>query len=122
VIGYDVENDPHAARGERRGHAVERGRISDLGIERVVIGHIVTVRAARPGLEAGRQIGIGHPEGLEIRRERGDVIESQRGPELEAIGGDARASELGDRLPEDRVGVHHRCWTVAHKCVNVSLG
>ena len=88
-------------RGERGRQAVEGGLAAELRVERVVVGHVVAVRAARPALEAGRKIRVADPERLQVGDERGHSIESERRPELEPIGRAPRAPEPRHRLRKD---------------------
>ena len=64
VVGNDVEHDPHVKSGQGGGHAVEGVGTAKLGVERVVVGDVVAMRAARARLEARGEVGVADPEWL----------------------------------------------------------
>jgi hypothetical protein len=84
LVGLAV-GGPAPARGERGGQAIEGGRPADLGVERVVIGDVVAVRAAGAAAEARGEVGVAHPERVEVGTERGHRVEAERAPQLQAI-------------------------------------
>ncbi len=107
VVRDHVEDQAEAARGQRGGQAIEGGRPADLGIERIVIGDVVAVRAAGPAAEARGEVRVAHPEGVEIGAERGHRVEAERAPQLQAIGGVTLAAQRGRRLLEEDADIDH---------------
>lgn len=100
-----------------------------------MVGDVVPVGAAGAGLEAGREIGVAHPERGQVWSQRADVLEAQRRSELEPVRRAPRARERRDGLLEQGVEVRHGGAGImarpgagalsirgSHRCVSVSLG
>ena len=51
MVGHNVDDVPHVVRAQRRHEMLEVLRVADLGVEGVVVDHVVAVRAARAGAE-----------------------------------------------------------------------
>jgi hypothetical protein len=62
VVGHEIEHEAHAARPQRIGEAHEIVPGADLGVDRIVIGDVVTVLAARPRLQERRGIDVADAE------------------------------------------------------------
>src|SRR5207237_805547 len=82
-----VDDVTHAVRAQRRHELLEVGAVTDLGIEGVVIDHVVAVRAARAGAEVRRAIDVADAEGGQVRNERRRIAEGEARVELQPIGG-----------------------------------
>jgi hypothetical protein len=84
-----------------------------------VIGHVVAVGAAGPALEAGREIGLAHPERVEIWCESSHIFEAERGTQLESVARAPRPDERRHRLLEERVEIRparHRRHGATRPC------
>ena len=73
-------------------------RRADLGVELRVIGDVVTVVAARRGLQIGRSVAVGDAKLGKIGDDRGGISEGEAGMELEAIGRPRHRPPTGDPL------------------------
>ena len=112
VVGDDVEQNAHAARLESIDPGIELGLGADFGIEVVVIGDVVAVRAVWTGFQDRRGVGVGDAEVCEVRDDRKGVTEGERLAELEAIG---RTGDLHGRSRAGGEGrsCHVFCATAA---------
>ena len=99
-----------SACGERLAQAQERLLAAELGIERVVVDDVVAVRAAGARLEERRGIEMADAERLQIRHDRGGVVEAEARRELQAIGRDRNRGRhhCAPMRPEHRPGREHR--------------
>jgi hypothetical protein len=107
VVGHHVEDQAETPGGQRGGQTVEGGRAADLGVECVVVGDVVAVRAAGAAAEAGREVGVAHPERVEVGAERGHRVEAERAPQLQTIAGVAVSPQRGGRLLEEDADIDH---------------
>src|SRR5262249_60209258 len=86
VVRHEIENEPHIRTGESSGKASKCLLAGEFGIERIMVDDVVAVRAARSCLQEGRSIKVADAECLEVRPERGGVVEAELGRELDTIG------------------------------------
>src|SRR5437764_156338 len=103
VIGDEIEDEPHIRLLERIAEPSESGFAAELGIERTVIDHIVTMRAPRAGLEKGGSVEVTYAERLEIGNGGGCLVKTEPWSELEAIGGErnSRSCHIRAMLQND---------------------
>ena len=59
---------------------------ADLGVEQLVVGDVVTVRAAGPGLQVGRGIDMRDAQVAQIGNDGNRVPKGEAGMKLQAIG------------------------------------
>ena len=99
VIGHEVEDQAHAVRAQRGDQRVEIGLAADLGIELVVVHHVVAVRASRPRAQEGRRVQVAHAQLREVGHDRRRVGEGEVAMQLDAIrrARDARRARVGRR-------------------------
>ena len=59
VVGHQVDDVPHPVRAQRRDELVEIGALADLGIEGVMVDHVIAVQRCRhaPGSRASSRRG-----------------------------------------------------------------
>src|SRR5262249_56513582 len=82
-VGNEVENGRDPRRIERSGQALKRILAAELRVERIVVDHVISVRAARACLEEWRSIEMADAKDLEIRHQRGRLVEAETRKELE---------------------------------------
>ena len=87
-LGTKSRMSPISACGEGIAQALERIFAAELGIESVVVDHVIAVGAARSRLEEGRGVEMTDAQRLEIRHERGGGVETEARGQLETVGRD----------------------------------
>src|SRR5262249_51499441 len=85
VVRHEIENEPNVRRIERSGQAPKRILAAELRVERIVVDHVISVRAARARLEERGSIEMADAKGLEIRHQRGRSVEAEIRGELETV-------------------------------------
>src|SRR5580704_12554279 len=86
VVGDDVDDVSHVVGPQGAHEALELLGRADLGVEAVVIDHVVAVRAAGAGAEVGRAVHVADAERGQVRHHRDGVAERETGVELQAVG------------------------------------
>ena len=87
VVRDDVQQQPHPAVAQRLHERVELRLGAQLGVQPGGIGHVVPVGAAPAGLQDGRGVQVGDPQGVQVRNEAAGVLEPEPPVELEPVGG-----------------------------------
>jgi hypothetical protein len=87
MVRYDVRHGPHAVIGQPRREPVERRAAAGRLGQATVVDHVVPVGGAGRGLEDRGQVGVGDPEAVQVRDDRGGVVETELGAHLQPIGG-----------------------------------
>src|SRR5262249_60156433 len=85
-LGHKIENEPDRRRHERGGQAPEPLLPAKLRVERIVVDHVIPVRAARTGLEKRGSIKVADAKRLEIRHQLRRLVETEIRSELETVG------------------------------------
>ncbi len=78
---------PCRARAVPPRSARNRALLADLGIEGVMVDHVVAVRAAGAGAEVGRAVDMADAERGQVGHDRDRVAEREAGVELQPVGG-----------------------------------
>ena len=102
VVRHEVDDVAHAERAERLDEPREAGRPAELRVDRVVVGDVVAVRAARPGREVGRRVAVGHAEPRQVVQHLPRVLEGERRVELQPVGAERHPPRRSRRRPLDR--------------------
>ena len=105
VIGHDIEDMAHTMRTQRLDEALEIRAIGDLGVERIVIDHVIAVCAAGARAKVRRAVDVAHAKAGKIRNDRGCIAQREAGVQLQAVGGARKA---------DAHLLRRRCVTAAH--------
>jgi hypothetical protein len=77
VIGNEIENEAHIGGCESIAQALKRLVAPELGIERIVLDHVVSVRAPGAGLEKWRGVEVADADSLQVGHELGCVVKSE---------------------------------------------
>jgi hypothetical protein len=85
MIRHDVDDQPHAVLAQLCDQSLELFLGAQLGIQARVIGDVVAMRAARPGLEDRRGIDMADAEPLQVRHDARGVGEGEFAIELQPI-------------------------------------
>ena len=85
VVGHEIEDEPDIRRSERSGQAPKRILAAELGVERIVVDHVISVQAARTRLEERGSIEMADAKRLEIRHQRGRLVEAEVRSELDTV-------------------------------------
>src|SRR5262249_34634973 len=85
VVGHEIENEPNVRGIERSRQAPKRILAAKLRVERIVVDHVISVRAARTRLEERGSIEMADAKGLEIRHQYGRLVEAEIRSELETV-------------------------------------
>jgi len=92
VIGHHIEDLAEIVLAQGVDVDGIVGVAADLGVEALVIEHVVAVRAAGAGLQVGRSVDVADAEIVQIGSELGGVLEGEAGVKLQAIGCFRRAA------------------------------
>ncbi len=90
VVGHDVDHDAHPAARRLTGQVVERGRAAEVVAEAVVVDDVVAVGGSGSCLQDRRQVGVGHPERVEVLERLLGVAEAELRAKLQAVGAGGR--------------------------------
>ena len=94
MVWDEVHDEAHRLCDRRRREPGVFGLAAQLGVDFVVIAHVVAVGAPGPGGEGRGDVAIGHAQRHQIRHDMTGVAEGEAAVELQAIGahGNPRAT------------------------------
>ncbi len=103
VIGHDVQQQSHLVLAELLGEGLEILLRAEGRMNRVMIDHVVAVRACLPRAEQRRGIGIADAQPRQVVDQSAGVVERQMRAELQPIGRQRHSGWLqGHRPPPQR--------------------
>ena len=82
VIGYQVEDQAHAALFQRARQAAQVPLAAQLRIKLIVVGDVVAMHASGARLQDGRDIKMGDAQGVEIRQQPLRIGKAEIGAQL----------------------------------------
>ncbi len=86
VVRYDVEDQAHAPRVQRRRQALERGAPAQIRLHGVRVDHVIAVRRSGIGRKDRGQVERPDPQIVEIGHQRLGAGQVDAAAKLQAIG------------------------------------
>ena len=87
MVGHDVHDHPHAALVQGGGERLQGLPAADLGVDARVVEHVIPVLGAGDRGEHRGEVGVAHPQGVQVGHHLQRVGAGEPGVQLQAVGG-----------------------------------